>query len=59
MTQTTSEERIWDGRGDALEDARLTTADGRMADDLRMKAVHFRIMAHVGRQNGRRGWLRV
>lgn len=52
-------ERIWDGRGEALDDARLTTADGRMADDLRLKGLHFRIMAHVGRQNHRRGWLRV
>lgn len=52
-------ERIWDGRGEALEDARLTTADGRMADDLRLKGLHFRVMAHIGRQNHRRGWLRV
>ncbi len=52
-------ERVWDGRGDALEDARLTTVDGRMADDLRLKLPHFRVMAHVGRQNGRRGWLRI
>lgn len=52
-------ERIWDGRGEALDDARLTTADGRMADDLRLKGLHFRVMAHVGRQNHRRGWLRV
>lgn len=50
---------MWDGRGDALEDARLTTVDGRMADDLRLKLPHFRVMAHVGRQNGRRGWLRI
>lgn len=50
---------MWDGRGDALEDARLTTVDGRMADDLRLKGTHFRVMAHVGRQNHRRGWLRV
>lgn len=54
-----SVEKIWDGRGDALGDARLTTCDGRMADDLRLKASHFRVMAHVGRQNHRRGWLRV
>jgi len=52
-------ERVWDGRGDALADARLTTVDGRMADDLRLKLPHFRVMAHVGRQNGRRGWLRI
>lgn len=52
-------ERVWDGRGDALDDARLTTVDGRMADDMRLKLPHFRVMAHVGRQNGRRGWLRV
>ncbi len=52
-------ERVWDGRGDALEDARLTTAAGRLADDLRLRETHFRIMAHVGRQNGARGWLRV
>lgn len=52
-------ERIWDGRGDALEDQRLTIAAGRLADDLRLKETHFRLMAHVGRQNGTRGWLRV
>lgn len=54
-----SGEKIWDGRGDALEDARLTIADGRLADDLRLGVTHFRVMAHVGRQNARRGWLRV
>lgn len=52
-------DRVWDGRGDALEDARLTTVDGRMADDGRLRLPHFKVMAHVGRQNGRRGWLRV
>jgi len=52
-------ERVWDGRGDALSDARMTQADARMADDLRLKLTHFRVMAHVGRQNNRRGWLRV
>jgi hypothetical protein len=51
--------RVWDGRGDALGESRLTTAAGRMADDLRLKLPHFRIMAHVGRQNAQRGWLRV
>lgn len=56
---TNVDKRIWDGRGEALGDARLSTADGRMADDLRLKASHFRVMAHVGRQNHRRGWLRV
>ena len=53
------DERIWDGRGDALGDARLSIAAGRLADDLRAKVLHFRVMAHVGRQNHARGWLRV
>ncbi len=52
-------ERVWDGRGDALTDARLTISAGRLADDLRCGVTHLRIMAHVGRQNGQRGWLRV
>lgn len=52
-------EKIWDGRGEQLADARYTTVDGRMADDLRFTCIHFRVMAHVGRQNANRGWLRV
>lgn len=52
-------DKVWDGRGEALSDARLTQADARMADDLRLKQTHFRVMAHVGRQNNKRGWLRV
>ena len=55
----TGGERIWDGRGGALDDARMTVAHGRLADDLRLGVTHFRVMAHVGRQNSQRGWLRV
>lgn len=52
-------EKVWDGRGTALDDARMTHAAGRLADDLRCRETHLRIMAHVGRQNAARGWLRV
>jgi hypothetical protein len=52
-------EKVWDGRGHALDAARLTIGDGRLANDMRLKLPHYRIMAHVGRQNGQRGFLRV
>lgn len=52
-------EKIWDGRGDRMIDARYTQFPGQAADDLRLTGVHLRILTHVGRQNQRRGWLRL
>lgn len=52
-------ERVWEGRGEALDDARLTLFDARAADDKGLGKIHFRVLAHVGRQNNKRGWLRV
>lgn len=51
--------RVWDGRGDRLADARKTEFAGRAADDLRLTGLHLRVLAHVGRQNANRGWLRL
>lgn len=51
--------RTWEGRGDRLTDARMSWMSGRAADDLRLGILHFRMLAHLGRQNHRRGWLRL
>lgn len=51
--------KVWDGRGDALSDARLTQFSGRAADDMRLGALHMRLLLHFGRQNSRRGWVRI
>lgn len=53
------EPKIWDGRGDKLTDARKTEFAGRAADDLRLGVLHLRLLAHFGRQNARRGWIRI
>jgi hypothetical protein len=53
------ERKIWDGRGDRLSDARKTEFAGRAADDRRLGELHLRLLAHFGRQNAKRGWLRV
>lgn len=52
-------ERTWEGRGDSLADARMSWISGRAADDLRLTGLHWRLLVHFGRQNHRRGWLRV
>lgn len=52
-------ERVWDGRGDRLSDARLFMGCGRAADDLRLTGLHLRLLIHLGRQNNRRGWVRI
>jgi MarR family len=55
----TTKEKIWDGRGDRLVDARYSQFPGQAADDLRLNGLHFRLLAHIGRQNQKRGWLRL
>lgn len=52
-------ERTFEGRGDKLADARMSWLSGRVADDARLGLLHFRMLAHLGRQNHRRGWLRL
>lgn len=52
-------EKVYEGRGDMLSDARMSWIDGRAADDMRLKGLHMRLLLHVGRQNHRRGWLRL
>jgi hypothetical protein len=52
-------EKTFDGRGDRLSDARMSMLSGRAADDLRLSGLHLRLLAHLGRQNHRRGWLRI
>jgi hypothetical protein len=52
-------EKVWDGRGDRLCDARLSNNSGRAADDMRLSSVHMRLLLHLGRQNSRRGWVRI
>ena len=37
----------------------MTTFSGRAADDLRLGALHMRLLLHLGRQNNRRGWVRI
>lgn len=58
-SRTNRGNRVWEGRGDRLQNARLTIFDARISDDTRCHEPHFRVMAHVGRQNNARGWLRV
>lgn len=52
-------ERVWDGRGDRLCDARFYWGSGRAADDLRLTGIHMRLLLHLGRQHQRRGWVLV
>jgi len=52
-------ERVYEGRGEGLSDARMSWIDGAAADDMRLSGLHFRLLAHIGRQNARRGWLRL
>lgn len=52
-------DKVWDGRGDRLSDARMSSNSGRAADDMRLGALHMRLLLHLGRQNSRRGWVRV
>lgn len=54
-----SKDKIWDGRGDRMVDARFSQFAGQAADDMRFGILHFRLIAHIGRQNQRRGWLRL
>jgi hypothetical protein len=50
---------VWDGRGERGEDARLSIMAGRTATDQRLKLVHFRILAHLGRFNHKKGWCKL
>ncbi len=52
-------ERVYEGRGEGLSDARMSWIDGAAADDMRLSGLHWRLLAHIGRQNARRGWLRL
>jgi hypothetical protein len=56
---TDKKDMVWEGRGDKLTDARATMFAAAAADDLRLSATHLRILTYLGRQNERRGWLRV
>lgn len=56
---TKSAEKVWEGRGDGLANARFSIFDGRAAEDVRLTLAHLRILIHVGRQNASRGWLRL
>ena len=47
---------VWDGRKDYGEDARISVIPGSAASDLRLSGLHFRILAHLGRFNHRKGW---
>jgi biotin operon repressor len=55
----TKHEFVWDGRGERGEDARLSVISGRAATDLRFTCVHFRVLAHLGRFNHKKGWCRI
>jgi hypothetical protein len=50
---------VWDGRGERGEDARLSIMAGRAATDRDLKLVHFRVLAHLGRFNHKKGWCRL
>ena len=52
-------EKVWEGRGEGVANARKAETAGRAADDLRLTGLHLRILLHVGRQNANRGWLRL
>ena len=52
-------EFVWDGRGERGEDARYSIMPGRAASDLSLRCVHFRILAHLGRFNQKKGWCRL
>jgi len=51
-------EFVWDGTGQGGETARYTIMSGRAASDLRLKGLHLRILAHLGRFNKKR-WVRI
>jgi hypothetical protein len=59
MSERHKHEFVWDGRGERGEDARLSVISGRAASDLRLAGLHFRILAHLGRFNHKRGWCRI
>lgn len=50
---------VWDGRGERGEDARYSVIPGAAASDLRLSGLHFRILAHLGRFNQKKGWCRL
>jgi DNA-binding XRE family transcriptional regulator len=52
-------EFVWDGRGRRGDDARYSLLPGRAATDLRLSQLHFRILAHLGRFNQKKGWCRL
>jgi hypothetical protein len=63
MSNKTAKKRgrefVWDGRGEHGEDMRYSIIPGRAADDVRLTGLHFRILAHLGRFNHKRGWCRM
>lgn len=54
-----SKPKIWDGRGDRLEGMRYSILPADVADDLDLGMLHLRFLAHLGRQNAKRGWCRI
>ena len=52
-------EFVWDGRGARGEDARYSIIPGRAASDRSLTCLHFRIIAHLGRFNEKKGWCRL
>ncbi|HXF55654.1 MAG TPA: helix-turn-helix domain-containing protein [Hyphomicrobiaceae bacterium] len=52
-------ERVIDGRGDRLADARYCILPGRSADDKRLSGLHYRLLSHIGRSNQNKGWCRL
>ena len=52
-------EFIWEGRGEGGRNARYTQFAGHAADDSRLAGLHFRVLAHVGRFNQNKGWVRL
>jgi DNA-binding transcriptional MocR family regulator len=50
---------VWDGRGHGGDEARYSILPGRAAGDLRLSQIHFRILAHLGRFNHKKGWCRL
>lgn len=50
---------VWDGRGDRGAGARMSWLAGGAADDLRLTCLHFRILAHLGQFNNKKGWCRL
>jgi len=59
MAAGDKKQTVYEGRRDYLSRQRMSWMAGRAADDLRLTGLHWRILAHVGRQNAERGWIRL